>query len=175
MRQGTEVLPKSPWIGPLDEGTPGPKSAAGYGGNGHGLRASALTCVLPAAGHRLLLFGGWWPGCPALGLRTSARVRLLSCRWAKRPGTNAVLLRGASYVTDRLPALPSGATLVVGLLLRPLSAREKKKGTRSGESDSARRRLSQEKTSFSSDAEPEARLRDRTCFGRCRRGACEAA
>ena len=105
MRQSAEALPKSPRIRPLHEGRPHPKPAEGHGRKDRGPRASALTCVVPAAGHRLLPFGGCWHGYPTLGLRTSAGVRLLPCRWSKRPGTTAMLLRGLRYDTDRIPAL----------------------------------------------------------------------
>ena len=66
LRQSAEVLPKIPRIGPLHEGEFLSKSAEGYGKTSRGPRASALTCVLPEQ--------------PTLGLRPSARVRLLPSR-----------------------------------------------------------------------------------------------
>ena len=105
MRQNAEVLPKSPRIGPLHEERPYPKSAEGYGRKGCGPRASALARFFPAAGHRLLLFGGCGLGYSALGLRESAGVRLLPCWLSGIPGTSAVLKCNASYGVDRLPVL----------------------------------------------------------------------
>ena len=60
MCQSAKVLPNSPRIGPLHKGGPHSKPAESYGRKDRGPRASALTCVLPAAGHWLLLFGGCW-------------------------------------------------------------------------------------------------------------------
>ena len=110
MRQGAEVLPKSPKIGPLHAGGPHPKFAEGYGRKDRAQRSSALTCVLSAAGHWLLRLCGCWRECLTLGLRTNARMRLLPCRRSKRPGTSAILSRGADYGADRQFAL---------LLIRP--------------------------------------------------------
>ena len=57
MRHSAEVLPKSPRIGLLHEGRPHSKSAEGHGRKDRCPRASALTCVLPAVGHTMLLRG----------------------------------------------------------------------------------------------------------------------
>ena len=100
MRQGAEVLPKRPRIGPLHEGGPHSKPAEGYGRKDRGPRARALTCVLSAAGDWLLHFGGLWR-VPDTGLQMSARVRLLPCGRSKRPGTSAILSRGVDYGADR--------------------------------------------------------------------------
>ena len=63
-----------------------------------GLALSPACSRLLATGCSSLAAAG---GCPTLGLWTSARVRLLPCGRSERPGTSAILSRGADYGADR--------------------------------------------------------------------------
>ena len=142
------------------------------------LRATAEMTVTrglaPSPASSLLLATAG--GCPTLG-----NGRALECGCCPVEGRQdqgsvqycrAVLTTARIGNPRRCRYDPTCST--VGLRLRTLWAREKKRETTSPVSDSMRRRLAGEAKSFSFGTEPEPRLRDRTSFGGSRRGACEA-